>query len=113
MGDVIKGSQPQTPQLAIESTPTHQPIENNEDVINDTELENTLKIMKNNSGSFKTIEDEEHGWMWNGYPAEILGGTEVRINYNNFSITPGIQKVLVDSSYNIVKSMNDMDKVVF
>ena len=61
LGDVIKGSQPQTPQLAIESTPTHQPIENNEDVINDTELENTLKIMKKNSGSFKTIEDEEHG----------------------------------------------------
>ena len=33
LGDVIKESQPETPQLAIEDTPTHQPIENNEGVI--------------------------------------------------------------------------------
>ena len=30
--DVIKESQPETSQLAIENTPTHQPIENNEGV---------------------------------------------------------------------------------
>ena len=47
-GDVIKESQAQTPQLAIENTPTtHQPIENNEGPIYDVELENTLKNMKN------------------------------------------------------------------
>ena len=51
-------------------------------MIYDTELENTLKNMKNNTGFFKTIEDQEHGWMWNGYPVEILGGTEVQINDN-------------------------------
>ena len=50
--------------------------------------------------------------MWNGYPVEILGRTEVQINDNNFNIPPGIQKVLVDSPYNTNKSMNDMDKVV-
>ena len=44
LGDVIKESQPQTPQLAIEITPTtHQPIENNEGTIYDVELENTNK----------------------------------------------------------------------
>ena len=69
--------------------------------------------MKNNTGSLKTLEDEEHGCMWNGYPFEILGGTEVQINDDKFNITPGIQKVLVDSFYNTTKSMNDMDKVVF
>ena len=30
-----------------------------------------------------------------------------------FNITPGIQKVLVDSSYISIKSMNDTEKVVF
>ena len=33
--------------------------------------------MKNKTGSFQTYEDQEHGWMWNGYPIKILGGTEV------------------------------------
>ena len=36
LGDVIKESQPQTAQLAIENTPTtHQPIEKNESTIYD------------------------------------------------------------------------------
>ena len=52
-GDVIKESQPETPQLAIENTLTHQPKENNEGVICDTELENTLNNMKKMLGFFK------------------------------------------------------------
>ena len=42
LGEVIKKSQPENniPQPAIEHTP-HQPIEINEGVIYDTELENT------------------------------------------------------------------------
>ena len=39
---LIKESQPETPQLAIESTPNQQPIENNEGVAYDVNLENTL-----------------------------------------------------------------------
>ena len=69
--------------------------------------------MKNNTGFFETNEDPERGWIWNGYPIKILGGTEVEINDNKYNITPGIRKVLVDSSYKTAKSMNDMDKVVF
>ena len=42
--DVFKESQPETPQLAIENTPTHQPTENIEGAINDVQLENTSKI---------------------------------------------------------------------
>ena len=54
LGDVIEKSQPEnkTPQPAIEYTQPHQPIENYEDAIYDTELENTLKNMKSNTGFF-------------------------------------------------------------
>ena len=69
--------------------------------------------MKNETGFFKTIEDQEHGWTWNGYPVEKLDGIEVQINDNKVNITPGNQKVLVDQSYNAIKSMNDTSKVVF
>ena len=44
LGDVIKENN--TPQLAIENTPAHQPKSNNEAVIYDVELENTLTNMK-------------------------------------------------------------------
>ena len=52
IGDVIKKSQPETPQLAIENTPNHQPIENNEGLVYDVESENTLKNMPGNSRFF-------------------------------------------------------------
>ena len=63
------------PQLSIEHTPSHQRIENNEGVVYDTELENTLNNVKNNIGFFKTYEDPERGWIWHGYPIKKLGGT--------------------------------------
>ena len=52
LGEVIKESQPETPQLAIENTHPPQPIENNEGVIYDVELENTLCKMRDNTGFF-------------------------------------------------------------
>ena len=115
IGEVSEKSQLENnkPQPASENTPHHQPIENNEGVINDTELKNTLMNMKNNAGFLETIEDKERGWMWKGHPVEILGETIVQTNDNKCNITPGIQKVLVDSSYNTIISMNDMDKVIF
>ena len=64
-------------------------------------------------GFFKTTKDQKHGWIWNAYPVKIIGGTEVQIKDKKFNITPGIQNVLVDSPYNTIKSMNDMDKIVF
>ena len=45
-------SENETPQLAIENTPTNQQKENNEGGLYDTVLENTLKNMKNNFGVF-------------------------------------------------------------
>ena len=53
IGDVIKESQQETPQLAVEKSPTHQPIEHNEGVIYDVELENTLKNMTTDTGCLK------------------------------------------------------------
>ena len=94
VGEGIEKTQPKnkTPQPAIEHTQLHQPIENIEGVIYDTELENTSKNTKNNTGFFETIEVREGGWIWNGYPIKKLGGTEVQINDNKLNITPGIQK---------------------
>ena len=54
-------TQPETPQLPIEINPTaHQPVENNEGVIYDVELENTLNNRENNAGFFK-IEERDSG----------------------------------------------------
>ena len=50
LGEVIKESQPDTPQLAIENAPLHQQIENNEVWIYDVELENTLTNIKKITG---------------------------------------------------------------
>ena len=96
--------------MAIEKTRTHQSIEINEGMIYDVELENTLKNMKNNTGFFKTHEDPQRGWMLNNYPIKRLRGTEVEIIDKEYNVTPGIQKVFTDSSYNTAKSMKDMKK---
>ena len=88
IGDVIKESQQETPQPAIEHTPPPRPIENNEGIIYDVELENTLKNMTTNTGFFKTYYDRERGWIWNGHPVKMIRGTEVEINDKKFNITP-------------------------
>ena len=50
--EVIEKSEPENniPQAAIERTSPSQPIQNNEGVMYETELENTLENMKNISG---------------------------------------------------------------
>ena len=68
--------------------------------------------MKKNTGFFHTFEDREHGWMWNGNPVKILCGTEVEINDKIFNITPGIQKVLTDTSEIPMKKSNDKDNAM-
>ena len=95
LGELIENNKLQP---AIEHTLPPEPKEFNGVVIYDTELEITLKNMKNNTGFFQSFEDQEHGWMWNGYLDKILGGTEVQINVNIFNITTGNEKVLVGSS---------------
>ena len=55
VGDVIKESKQETPQLAIENTQTPQPIEIIEGILYDVELEITLTNMRDNSGFLKHI----------------------------------------------------------
>ena len=86
LGNVIKESNTpppaieNTPQAAIENTLAPQPIEDNEGRVYDVELENTLNKMTDNTGFFKTHYDRKLGWIWNGHPVKMLGGTEVEIN---------------------------------
>ena len=110
LGNVIKET---TPQLAIENTPIHQPIEDNEGRIYDVKLENTLNKKVDNTGFFKTHYDRQRGWMLNNLPVKSCGGTEVEIKDNKNNITPGLQKVFTDKTYKTAKSMNDNDKKVF
>ena len=109
LGEVIKKSQPETPQLAIENTTTHKPIENNEGVIYDVELENTL----NNSGFFNIEERNAGGIFWNGFPVEKLGGNKLKINEKLYNITPGIQKILTDKSNIPLKNLKHQDGEIF
>ena len=115
MGEVIEKSQPENniPQPSIEHTQPPQPIESNEGMIYDTELEATLKNTKNNTGFSEIPENKEHGWIWNGYLIKILGGTKIEIKGKKYNMTPVFRKVLVHSKYETAKSMNDMDKVIF
>ena len=100
--------------MAIENTQPHQSIENNEGVIYNVEIENTIKNMeKDKTGFFKTHHGPQRGWMFNDYPIEMSGRTEVEINDNKYNITPGLQKVFTDTTYDAAKSMKDTEKLVF
>ena len=113
ISDDIKESQPQTPQLAIENTPTPQPIENTEGVLYDDDLENTLRNMTSNTGFYKTYYDRERGWMWNGHPVKMLGGIKVENNDKKFNITQGIQNVFTQSSNTPLKKINNRERDTF
>ena len=51
--------------------------------------------------------------MLNNHPIKKLRRTRVEINENKYNISPGIQNVLVDHSYDSAKSMTDKDKLIF
>ena len=90
--------QTEIPQLAIENTSTHQPKENNEGVIYDVELENTLR---DNNGFLKRTNNLNVDGC--SIFMEMLRGTEVETNDKEFNITPGIQQVFTDTSYKTAK----------
>ena len=116
IGDVIKESQQETPQLAIENTHKVIPIENEQiqpGVIYDTSLENTLHKRKNNTGLFNIEESDDGDIFWNGFPVEKIGGNKFKINEKIHNITPGIQKVLSDTSNIPLKKLNDKDRERF
>ena len=75
VGEVIKKNTPQlaienTPTIhqPIENTPTNQPLENNEGTVYDVEIEDTLNKMTDHTGFFKTYHDPQRGWIINNHP---------------------------------------------
>ena len=110
LGNVIKENN--TPQLAIENIPIHQPIEDNEGRVYDVQLENTLNKMADNTGFFKTHYDQQRGWMLNNIPIKSPGGTKIQVDEDEYDLTKGIRNVLTKKTYKYVKSLNDNEKVV-
>ena len=118
LGSVIKENN--TPQIAIENTPTiqpaientPQPIEDNKGSVYSVELENTLNKMVDNTGFFKTHFDQQRGWVMNNIPIKSPGGTKIQIYENEYDLTKGIRNVLTKKTYNSTKSLNNNEKVV-
>ena len=69
--------------------------------------------MIENTGFFKTHHDPQRGWVLNNHPIKISKGTNIKINENIYNITPGLQKVFTDQTYDTAKSMTDTEKLVF
>ena len=114
IGEIVKETN--TSQPAIKNTHTALPIENEQrkpGIIYETSLENTLNSMKNNIGFFNIEERENDDIFWTGFPVEKIGGNKLKINENIFDITPGLQKVLTDTSNLPLKKLNDQDREIF
>ena len=66
LGDIIKKSKPETPQLAIENNQPQIPIENDQDdtrpgILYDVSLENTVTNMKDQQKGFFKIREDKDG----------------------------------------------------
>ena len=104
--NVIKANN--TPQPAIENTPTIQPaienIQTQPGILYDVSLENTLTNKKDKQkGFFKIREDEDGQRYWNGIPVEISGDSRIEIKGKEFNITPNLQNVFTDTTSNSLK----------
>ena len=64
-------------------------------------------------GFFKTNYDRERGWMWNGYPIKISSATDVDIDGKKMNTTPGINKVITDTSKIPLTKSTDKDNKIF
>ena len=114
LGEIVKESN--TPQLAIENTHGASPIENEQiqpGVIYDTSLENTFNNMKNKTGFFNIEKRDIGDSFWNGFPVEKGSGNKLKNNEKIYNITPGIRKVLTETSNIPLKKLNDKDNEIF
>ena len=68
--------------------------------------------MKENVG-FLNIEERDNGDLfWKGFPVENFGGNKPKINEKVHNITPGIQKVLTETSNIPLKKLNNRDREI-
>ena len=116
VGEVIEKSQPESiiPQTSTEHTPSHQPIENNEGVINDAEVENTLMNMKKQKGFFNIEERDNGDIIWNGFSIEKIVGKKLEINEKIHIISDDLQNVFTNTSNFLpLKKLNDKDSEIY
>ena len=120
IGELLRKSEEETPQLAIENTQT-QPqtpaIENTltqPGILYEVSLENTLTNMKEKEkGFFKIREDIIGQRYWNGLPVDILGDSRIEIEGENFNITPNLQKVFTDTTDKSFKKLNKKENQTY
>ena len=63
---------------------------------------------------FFKIEERDNGDInWNGFPVAKMGGNKLKVNEKIYDTTPGIQKVLTDTSNIPMKKLNDQDREIF
>ena len=116
LGVFVKKSQKNKPQLDIENTHKALPIENEKiqpGVNYDASLENTLSNMKKDFGFLNIEETDDAEIFWNGFSVEKMGGNTLEINKNIYIVSPGIQKVLAETSNIPLKKLNDEDRERF
>ena len=103
LGDVIKRNN--TPQPAIENTPTALPIESEKiqpGAIYSTSLENTLSNMKEKEKGYSKIgEDKDGQRYWNGLPIQTPSDSIVEVKGKKFNITPNLQDVFTEQMVNL------------
>ena len=111
LGNVIKETN--SPQPAIENTPSALPIENKRiqpGVIYDTSLESKLSNMRNNTGFFNIEETNDGEVFWNGFPVEKMGGNKLKPNGMIYNITRGIQNVFTQTSNIPLKKLDNQER---
>ena len=69
--------------------------------------------MKKNGGFFDIEERDNGDLIWSGFPVEKLGGNKLKVNEKIYIITPGIQKLLTDTSNLPLKKLNDKVSEIF
>ena len=69
--------------------------------------------MKNVTGFFNIEGTNDGEIFWNGFTVEKMGGNKPKINEKIHNITPGIQKVKIETSNIPIKQLHDQDKGIF
>ena len=97
LGETIKKSQPNTPQLAIENVTGTQ------------SLRDTLAFMKKSNNFFKRTETKDGKVYWNGVRIKPVGDNKIKNNGKVYDITPCIQHYFTKTK-STTKSLNNDDK---
>ena len=119
LGDVIKESQRETPQLSTENTQPQSPTENDHEdtqpaFLYDVSLEITLADLKEKEKVFFNLEQSPEGNLyWNNVLIELLGDSRVGIEGKNSNITLNLRNVFTDTNGNFFTKIDKTDNLTF